>query len=146
MQYFFKIKINTDNLKGTKYLYFKSRQYPTLLLHDSLHSPHSNSGLYLKFGYFAHHGYICINLCLRRMPHSPHPHSSPVWGPPPGSEETLQVSLQCWDILLIRSYRSDQISPSVVSDSLRPHESQHARPPCPSPTPGVHSVNQSSSL
>ena len=35
--------------------------------------------------------------------------------------------------------RSDQISHSVVSDSLRPHESQHARPPCPSPTPGVHS-------
>ena len=35
--------------------------------------------------------------------------------------------------------RSDQISHSVVSDSLRPHESQHARPPCPSPTPRVHS-------
>ena len=35
--------------------------------------------------------------------------------------------------------RSDQISHSVVSDSLRPHESQHTRPPCPSPTPGVHS-------
>ena len=34
--------------------------------------------------------------------------------------------------------RSDQISCSVVSDSLRPHESQHARPPCPSPTAGVH--------
>ena len=34
--------------------------------------------------------------------------------------------------------RSDQISHSVMSDSLRPHESQHARPPCPSPTPGVH--------
>ena len=33
---------------------------------------------------------------------------------------------------------SVQFSPSVVSDSLRPHESQHARPPCPSPTPGVH--------
>ena len=33
---------------------------------------------------------------------------------------------------------SDQISRSVVSDSLRPHESQHARPPCPSPAPGVH--------
>ena len=33
---------------------------------------------------------------------------------------------------------SDQISRSVVSDSLRPHESQHARPPCPSPTTGVH--------
>ena len=34
--------------------------------------------------------------------------------------------------------RSDQISRSVVSNSLRPHESQHARPSCPSPTPGVH--------
>ena len=34
--------------------------------------------------------------------------------------------------------RSDQISRSVVSDTLRPHESKHARPPCPSPTPGVH--------
>ena len=39
--------------------------------------------------------------------------------------------------------RSDQISCSVVSDSLRPHESQHARPPCPSPTPGVHSDSTS---
>ena len=32
-----------------------------------------------------------------------------------------------------------QFSCSVVSDSLRSHESQHARPPCPSPTPGVYS-------
>ena len=31
-----------------------------------------------------------------------------------------------------------QFSRSVVSDSLRPHESQQARPPCPSPTPRVH--------
>ena len=38
-----------------------------------------------------------------------------------------------------RYLSSVQFSPSVVSDSLRPHESQHARPPCPSPTPGVHS-------
>ena len=37
------------------------------------------------------------------------------------------------------TFRSDQISRSVVSDSLRPHESQHARPPCPSPTPRGHS-------
>ena len=34
---------------------------------------------------------------------------------------------------------SVQFSCSVVSDSLRPHELQHARPPCRSPTPGVHS-------
>ena len=40
---------------------------------------------------------------------------------------------------------SDQISPSVVSDSLRPHESQHARPPRPSPTPGVHPDSRPSS-
>jgi len=33
---------------------------------------------------------------------------------------------------------SVQFSRSVVSSSLQPHESQHARPPCPSPTPGVH--------
>ena len=36
-------------------------------------------------------------------------------------------------------FNSVQFSRSVVSDSLWPHESQHARPPCPSPTPGVHS-------
>ena len=35
-------------------------------------------------------------------------------------------------------FSSVQFSRSVVSDSLRPHELQHARPPCPSPTPGVH--------
>ena len=40
---------------------------------------------------------------------------------------------------------SDQISHSVVSDSLRLHKSQHARPPCPSPTPRVHSDSRSSS-
>ena len=36
-------------------------------------------------------------------------------------------------------FSSVQFSRSVVSDSLRPHESQHARPPCPSPTPGIYS-------
>ena len=40
---------------------------------------------------------------------------------------------------------SVQLSRSVVSDSLRPHESQHTRPPCPSPTPGVHSDSRPSS-
>ena len=40
---------------------------------------------------------------------------------------------------------SDQISRSVVSDSLWPHESQHARSPCLSPTPGVHSDSRPSS-
>ena len=41
--------------------------------------------------------------------------------------------------------QSDQISRSVVSDSLQRHESQHARTPCPSPTPGVHPNSRPSS-
>ena len=45
----------------------------------------------------------------------------------------------------IHQFSSVQFSRSVVSNSLRPHESQHARPPCPSPTPGVHSDSRPSS-
>ena len=46
---------------------------------------------------------------------------------------------------LLGIYTPVQFSRSVVSDSLRPRESQHARPPCPSPTPRVHSNSRSSS-
>ena len=42
--------------------------------------------------------------------------------------------LATWEVLICHSV---QFSRSVVSDSLQPHELQHARPPCPSPTPGV---------
>ena len=42
-------------------------------------------------------------------------------------------------------FSSVQFSHSVVSDSLGPHESQHTRPPCPSPTSGVHSDSHPSS-
>ena len=38
-----------------------------------------------------------------------------------------------------------QFSRSVMSDSLRPHELQHVRPPCSSPSPGVHSDSRPSS-
>ena len=49
-------------------------------------------------------------------------------------------------ILLFCIYFSSvQFSRSVVSDSLRPHEAQHARPPCPSPSAGVHSDSRPSS-
>ena len=47
--------------------------------------------------------------------------------------------------LWISLFSSVQFSCSVVSDSLRPHESQHARPPCPSPSPRVHSDSRPSS-
>ena len=40
---------------------------------------------------------------------------------------------------------SVQFSRSVMSDSLQPHESQHARPPCSSPTPEIHSNSHPSS-
>ena len=43
------------------------------------------------------------------------------------------------------AFSSVQFSRSVVSNSLRPHESQHARPPCSSPTPGVHPDSRPSS-
>jgi len=59
------------------------------------------------------------------------------------SEEALQIAEKRREAkkkkyTQLNQIRSDQISCSVVSDSLRPHESQHARPPCPAPTPGVH--------
>ena len=50
-----------------------------------------------------------------------------------------------WAIRETLICHSDQISHSVVSDSLRPHESQHARSPCPSPTPRVHPDSRPSS-
>ena len=43
------------------------------------------------------------------------------------------------DFQVLDHLSSVQFSRSVVSDSLRPHEPQHTRLPCPSPTPGVHS-------
>ena len=43
--------------------------------------------------------------------------------------------IRSWDRKRVSSV---QFNRSVVSDSLRLHEPQHARPPCPSPTPGVH--------
>ena len=49
-----------------------------------------------------------------------------------------QLKTELQDDLQSHSWASVQFSHSVVSDSLQPRESQHARPPCPSPTPGVH--------
>ena len=49
------------------------------------------------------------------------------------------IKVLCMPEVHLVQFSSVQLSRSVVSDSLQPHESQHARPPCPSPTPGVHS-------
>ena len=53
----------------------------------------------------------------------------------------IQQMLAIWYLLRY----SVQFSHSVVSDSLWPYESQHAMPPCPSPSPGVHSNSHPSS-
>ena len=62
------------------------------------------------------------------------------------------IMLLFWFLLSFRNadcfhnqFSSVQFTHSVVSDSLRPHEPQHARPPCPSPTPGVYPNSYASS-
>ena len=70
-------------------------------------------------------------------------------GPSPWGHKELDTTEQFHFSSLFSSYliiniitvqfSSVQLSRSVMSDSLRPHESQHTRPPCPSPSPGVHS-------
>ena len=67
--------------------------------------------------------------------------NDPMKGSQPGSSVhgIFQARVLEWGaIVFSESYLSVQFSCSVMSDSLRPHESQHARPPCPSPTPRVH--------
>ena len=49
------------------------------------------------------------------------------------------------EIVILSEVSSVQFRCSVVSNSLQPHESQHTRPPCPSPSPGVHSNSHPSS-
>ena len=79
---------------------------------------------------------LCLSSC--RLPSKAGPTS--VRFPPPPL--TWVSVLFGW---VMPQFSSVQFSRSVVSDSLWPHESQHTRPPCPSPTPGVHSDSRPSS-
>ena len=63
----------------------------------------------------------------------------------PASPASKTLKADSLSIGLPPQFSSVQFRRSVVSDSLRPHESQHTRPPCPSPTPGVHSDSRPSS-
>ena len=70
--------------------------------------------------------------------------SDPMDCSPPGSSihGIFQARVLEWGTIPFSGqypFSSVQFSHSVMSNSLRPHESQHARPPCPSPTPRVHS-------
>ena len=73
------------------------------------------------------------------------------WEGPLEKEITTHSRILAWRIPWreetggLQSIGSVQFSCLVVSDSLKPHESQHTRPPCPSPTPGVYSYSCASS-
>ena len=102
--------------------------------------------------------YHCIDLIFQ---HCTLISLQPHW--PPHSYSSFQEYsyfkdiCNCWEFFLpkrsfprficfvIITFYSVQFSHSVVSDSLRPHESQHTKPPCPSPTPRVHSNSCASS-
>ena len=75
----------------------------------------------------------------------PPPGDRPIQGSNPGLPHCRRILYQLshqgspieHNFYFILQFSSVQFSHSVMSDSLRPHELQHARPPCPSPTPGV---------
>ena len=68
------------------------------------------------------------------------------WEAPLEEGMATHSSNLAWETSWTEEPRSvSRFSHSVVSDSLRPHESQHARPPCPSQTPGVHPDSRPSS-
>ena len=59
--------------------------------------------------------------------------------------KTIKNNIKDIEMHVYIQFSSVQFSHSVVSNSLQPHESQHARPSCPSPIPGVHSDSHPSS-
>ena len=62
----------------------------------------------------------------------------PPWTLESPEERVWDTQHRAWRTTEVPRKCSVQLSHSVVSDSLRPHELQHAGPPCPSPAPGVH--------
>ena len=72
------------------------------------------------------------------LPRSKHLLISWLQSPPAVILEPKNKVCHCFYYFPIYCHSSVQFSHSLVSDSLQPHELQHAKPPCPSPTPGVH--------
>ena len=80
-------------------------------------------------------------LSLQILPLPPFP-----WLLSPTTQISYMVELLTESLLTsLFVFSSVQFIYSLMSYSLRPHELQHARPPCPSPTPGVHSDSRPSS-
>ena len=99
----------------------------------------------------------CIAISSSRGSSQPREQSHVSCTEPPGKPNSQHIHPEFWSKAMLISidnysherentsclfwgpqFNSVQFTHSVVCDSLRPHESQHARPPCPSPTPGVH--------
>ena len=121
--------------------------HPFPLGHPSAPAPNTlYHALNLDWRFISH---MILYMFQCHSPKSSHPH------PLPQSPKDCSIHLCLFCCLAYRVIitiflnsiymRSVQFSRSVVSNSLRPHESQHARPPCPSPTPGVHSDSRPSS-
>ena len=93
--------------------------------------------------------FVFANLKLLIYP-SPHPLPPLVSINLFSMSESVLVVNKCICIIFQIPHISDMVfvfdfSRSVMSDSLQPHELQHVRPPCLSPTPGVHSDSHPSS-
>ena len=88
------------------------------------------------FVFYQRHKFV---LKLKGQEHAHPCHLQSHWGPP-DAEEKEKAPSRLWiaNRWNTTNNSNSQFSHSVVSDSWRPHELQHARPPCPSPTPGVH--------
>ena len=85
------------------------------------------------------HVYICVCICVCINTHTlKWLHCSPKQNKLSPLILSLSSGISKIDHIVYLLDPSVQFSCSVVSDSLWPHELQHARPPCLSPTPGVH--------
>ena len=101
---------------------------------------------FLLHGIFLTHrsnpGLLCLLHCrwiLYQLSHQGSPDKNIAQGSTAGLKTPLNYQEAHIQQFLYNNQSVSQFSHSAVSDSLLPYESQHARPPCPSPTPGVYS-------
>ena len=98
-------------------------------------------GLLPPYSQYTVHLSVCSTICIRHLSASSWCQARPCEA---SGLEALWSPISCGqnsnllDLPWVLKGSWVQFSCSVVSDSLWPYESQHARPPCPSPTPGVH--------
>ena len=108
--------------KRSPVIILSKREFPTIIY-------------FLAWNYATHSFVYLLSLCL------------PYWNVSSMESETLSFLYLtvCGAPITVPDHGSVQVSHSVVSNSLWLHESQHARPPCPSPSPGIHSNSRPSS-